>query len=123
MKKLKWSTGKVLFGQKLGRKLGFPTVNLNPALWPSSLKDGVYASLVKYENKTYKAALYFGPRLVLGETAKVLEIYILDFNKEIYEKKISWQIQKYLREARNFSTPEALTIQLKKDIEEVRRLG
>ena len=122
MKKLKWSTGKVLSGQKLGRKLGFPTVNLDPTIWPSDLKDGVYACRVKYKNITYKAAIYFGPRLILGETAKVLEIYLLDFNQEIYEKKISWQIQKYLREARNFSTPEALTMQLKKDIEEVRGL-
>ncbi len=118
-----WYKSTVLRGKKLGRKLNFPTVNLDPAVWPSNLREGVYGSLVKYQNKTYKGALYYGPRLVLGETAKVLEIYILDFKNDLYGQEISWQIQKYLRGTQNFSSLEDLKVQLKKDIDNIRSLG
>lgn len=117
-----WYKSKVLRGQKLGRTLGFPTVNLDPAIWPKDLPEGVYACLIKYDNKIYRGALYYGPRLVLNETDKVLEIYILDFKKDIYDKIFAWQIKKHLRKAQNFSSLEGLKIQLKKDIEDIRRL-
>ncbi len=118
-----WYKSTVLRGKKLGRTLGFPTVNLDPALWPPKLREGVYSSLVKYQNKTYKGALYYGPRLVLGETARVLEIYILDFKKDLYDQEIFWQIQKYLRGTLNFSSLEDLKVQLQKDIDDIRSLG
>lgn len=102
--------------------MGFPTVNLDPALWPYDLKEGVYACLVKYENKTHKGALYYGPRLVLGETARVLEIYILDFKKEIYDKNIEWEIVKFVREVRNFPSLTELKKQLKRDVIKIHKI-
>lgn len=117
-----WYKSTVLRGKKLGRKLGFPTVNLDPALWPSNLREGVYSSLVKYQNTIYKGALYYGPRLILGETARVLEIYILDFNQEIYDKNIEWKIVKFVREVRNFSSLTELKKQLKRDVIKVRKI-
>ncbi len=118
----KWQKGKVLVGEKLGRKLGFPTANLDLNVWPASCKSGVYAAFVRYKNKSYKSALYFGPRMVLGETQNVLEIYILDFKKEIYGQTLFWQIGKFIRPPMDFSSLEALKIQLQKDVEEIRRL-
>lgn len=114
-----WYRGKVLRGQKLGRVLGFPTANLDFNILPKSTKEGVYACLVKYKNKRYKGALYFGPRLVLGEENIVLEIYILDFKQQIYGQEICWQMGKFIRPAKNFPSMEDLKIQLQKDIETV----
>lgn len=117
-----WFKSRVFAGLGLAQKLGFPTVNLNSSIWPANLKTGVYACLVRYQDKIYKGALYFGPRLVLGQKHNVLEIYILDFKKEIYGEEIEFKIIKFLRPPQNFSDIEKLKGQLKKDKEEVLRV-
>lgn len=109
----------VFFGEQIGRTLDFPTVNLNASLIPKNTKQGVYASWVTHNNVIYKGALYFGPRLVFNEKNTVLEIYIIDFNKEIYNQEISFTLESYIRPPLDFDTLEALKQQLKKDISDV----
>ena len=117
-----WHKSTVLGGNKIGRTLGFPTINLDPLLFPVGKKEGVYAALVKHKNTTYKGALFFGPRLVLGETKKVLEIFILDFNQEIYDQTAKFQIKNFIREVQHFSSLKILKRQLKKDIVQIKTL-
>jgi len=114
-----WYKAVVLQGEKTGRSIGFPTVNLSPAIIPAQTTLGVYSSVVKYNEKEYKGALYFGPRLVKNETTNVLEIYILDFNKEIYAEEISFKLGRFIRAVKNFTSLEELKEQLKTDIKEV----
>ena len=99
----KWYQGKVLKGEKLGRTLGFPTLNLDSSILSENTLQGAYAAVVKYNDREYKGALYYGPRLVLGETKNVLEIYLLDFRKEIYGKKLQFILKKFLRPPHPFS--------------------
>lgn len=121
----KWYKGKVLKGDQSGRAIGFPTANLSPTIVSSDLKEGVYACLVRYNNYIYKGALFFGPRLVKGETHKQLEIYILDFDQEIYGEEIEFKIGKYIREVRDFgrrpegrALPGGVMGELKEQIDE-----
>lgn len=114
-----WYESKVLTGNKQGRTIGFPTLNLDPLAIPPILKEGVYASLVKHNGNIYKGALFFGPRVMLNETHQVLEIYVFDFSKEIYGETVSFQVKDFIREVRNFASMDELKVQIKKDIQEI----
>ncbi len=116
-------TGIVLKGNQDGRKIDFPTLNLSPSLIPQNLQHGVYVSTVAYKNKIYLGALYFGPRLVKKESHTVLEIHVIDFNQEIYNKKVEFEIGNFIRDIRDFSSMEELKLQIKKDIEKVKNLS
>ncbi|MBI2430520.1 MAG: riboflavin kinase [Candidatus Levybacteria bacterium] len=109
-------------GNKQGRTLGFPTLNLNVTAVPKDQRQGVFAALVKYEKKFYKAALFFGPRIVLGETQPVLEIHILDFSGSLYNKIISFQIHDFIREVKNFSRLNEMKKQIENDVKKIRAL-
>ncbi len=114
-------TAIVLQGQKIGRTIGFPTINLDPTILPENFKEGVYAAVVKYENSIYEAALFFGARKIHNETNTVLEIYILDFDKEIYGEEITFQIKDFIRGVQNFNSLEEMKKQIQKDIEQISR--
>ena len=117
----KWYRDKVIHGNKGGKTIGYPTINLNPQTIPANLSQGVYSCVVKFAGKTYVGALYFGPRLVNNETVPVLEIYILDFSKEIYGEIIEFFIHEYIREVMKFESFDQLKTQIKIDVEAVRQ--
>lgn len=110
-------------GDKVGREIGFPTLNLDPLILPKNTKQGVYATTLLIHDHEYKGALYFGPRLVLQETKNVLEIFVLDFDKEIYGEIIQFVLGAFIRPVENFSSLGAMTKQLKKDIAQIRSLS
>jgi riboflavin kinase / FMN adenylyltransferase len=107
-----WYAGKVLEGNHLGRTIGFPTLNLDPAILPDNQQEGVYASTIRYDNRSYIGALYVGPRLVMDETKRVLEIHLLNFDQIIYGKSIRFQLGRYIRDVQDFGSFEELKIQL-----------
>src|SRR5579864_2072381 len=118
-----WYSSKVFKGDQTGRTINFPTINLDPTVLPENMKPGVYAVFVAYKGKQYNGALYFGPRLVLGETQNVLEIHIFDFDKEIYDETIEFQIKDFIRGVKNFSSMEEMKKQLEKDIEKIKTIS
>lgn len=109
-------------GDQLGRTIGFPTLNLDVNILSKDLKEGIYACSVTIESNNYLGALYFGPRLVVGETKNVLEIHVLDFDKEIYGQEVDFTIGKFVRPISNFASMEEMKKQLGKDIEAVRKI-
>lgn len=115
-----WYESKVFTGNKQGRKIGYPTLNLDPLAIPPILKEGVYATLVKHDGTTYKGALFFGPRVVLNETHQVLEIYVFDFAEEIYNQTVFFQICDYIREVKTFESLDKLKEQIQKDLQEIK---
>lgn len=116
-----WLAGQVLHGDKTGRTLGFPTVNFDPALVDDIEQDGVYASSVLVNDSPYRGALYIGPRITLGETRRVLEIHLLNFDGELYDKELLFQIGQFIRPPMDFESVETLKAQLADDILAVRR--
>lgn len=120
-----WLEGKILHGDQTGRTIGFPTLNLDPTIIDSnidSLDKGVHAAWVKLHNTLYKAALYFGPRVIKNESHNVLEIHVLDFDDEVYGESVTFQLMHFVRPVMNFDSLEELKDQIKKDIASVEEL-
>ncbi|MBI2641667.1 riboflavin kinase, partial [Candidatus Roizmanbacteria bacterium] len=107
-----WYEGLVMKGTQHGRKIGFPTINLDPKVLTHEIKEGVYAAEVLYQNRIYKGALYFGPRLVKNETHTVLEIHIINFAKQIYTKLVKFRLRTFIRAVMNFKSMEELQKQI-----------
>ena len=104
-----------------GRLLGFPTANLTlyDELCP---KGGVYAVTVEYQNNTYQgvANIGYSPTFDNGEFS--VEVHILDFDQNIYERPIRVNFIQRLRGEKKFPGPEALSAQISLDIEKARKL-
>ncbi len=99
-----------------------PTANLdvNAYVLP---KNGVYYVKVFYEDKVYGGALNIGynPTINYSITKRV-EVHILDFNEDIYDKALTLQFIKYLRPEYQFKSKELLMMQLAKDIQNSKAL-
>ncbi|MDO8499204.1 MAG: riboflavin kinase [bacterium] len=116
-----WYKAKVLHGDKIGRKMAYPTINLAPTILESR-KEGVYAVTVRYKGNERPGALYFGPRLVKKEDSQVLEINIFDFDKDVYGAEIEFRLGQYIRGVMDFDNLDELKKQIEKDVEEITRL-
>lgn len=116
--------GIVVGGYQVGRKIGFPTANLGvddpEKLVPA---DGVYAVHVSFDGNVYDGMLNIGHRPTLNNgDNRSIEVNILHFNSDIYNKYIRISFVKYLRPELKFDGIEGLISQLFKDQEEVERL-
>lgn len=111
--------GKVFKDRMVGRKIGFPTVNLEIKEDKSPLKNGVYAGYVLLDKK-YKAIINYGARPTFDLNKKLIEAHILDFDGELYGKDITVSFTDYMRDIIKFSDKEALAERLKKDLEELK---
>lgn len=111
------AAGRVTEGKKLGRKLGFPTVNLLPGENKLMPPNGVYFSRVRHDQKTYRAISNVGYKpTVTSERVLGVESYLYDFDEVIYGEEIEVYLCEFLRPERCFESVEALREQLEKDI-------
>ncbi len=110
-------SGRVIEGEHLGQKLGFPTANLDVAglaLPP----NGVYAGLANYNGKAYRAALNIGFRPTVATSAQVIhvEAHLLSFSGELYGEELEIEIGDKLREEKKFASKADLREQIARDI-------
>ena len=112
--------GIVVGGYQVGRKIGFPTANLSvddpDKLIPA---DGVYAVWVTFDKKTYMGMLNIGVRPTIDNGPnRTIEVNILHFHSDIYDKFIRLTFVKRTRPELKFSSIDELIVQLHKDAEE-----
>ena len=112
--------GIVVGGYQVGRKIGFPTANLRvddpDKLIPA---DGVYAVWVTFDGKTYMGMLNIGVRPTIDNGPnRTIEVNILHFHSDIYDKFIRLTFVKRTRPELKFSSIDELITQLHKDAEE-----
>lgn len=100
-----------------GKQLGYPTANIDV---PANTSEGIFAALVTHNTNKYQSVLFIGPSVTFNETDKKAEVYILDFDKDIYGEYLSVHVLKKLRENEKFTTVEALIEKMKKDEENAR---
>jgi riboflavin kinase / FMN adenylyltransferase len=105
--------GKVVHGDKLGRRISFPTANIDV---DDKLKliaaSGVYACRVEFDNKVFGGMANIGTRPTLGKDKLVTEVHIFDFQREIYGEKIIIYLIDRIRDEKKFENLEALKEQL-----------
>ncbi len=111
-------SGKVSHGDKIGRTLGFPTANILTD-YPHKLipSNGIYAVKVHAGGNSFNGVLNIGVRpTVNSNNRRSVEVYILNFEKEIYDEKISVELLSYLREEKKFGSIDELKQEIQNDI-------
>ena len=111
--------GTIVSGYQVGRKIGFPTANLqvdfSNKLIPSI---GVYAVYVYVNGQKYKGMLNIGHRPTLNNgTDLSIEVHILDFEGDIYHQPMRIEFVDFLRAEAKFQSTEELALQIQKDKE------
>ena len=115
--------GVVIKGGRFGRKLGFPTANLDVTglVTPPS---GVYAAEARVGGAPYRAAVNIGHRPTVRSADRQLhvEAHLLDFDGDIYGQSLELVFLKKLREEKQFARPDLLRAQIASDINQARDL-
>ena len=108
--------GVVVHGDARGRLLGFPTANVKVKSTVHLPKEGVYVSEIKIGETWYPAMGSIGHNDTFGEGRELtVELYILDFNQDIYGEHVKVRWNQFLRDQVKFSSVEELIEQLKDD--------
>lgn len=112
---------RVEHGRGVGRTLGFPTVNCSSPAAEGVLRRGVYRSEVSLGGARYPALTNVGTCPTFEERESHAETYILDFDGAVYDENIRIYLYEFLRDEKRFSSPEELKMQIKLDINRVKR--
>ena len=113
-------SGKVVFGNKVGRTIGVPTANIWVPKSNLPIK-GVYAVKALVKGETFNGIANMGVRPTVGGTSPVLEIHIFDFNEEIYGCRIEVEFYQKIRDEKKFENLDKLKEQINLDIAETRK--
>lgn len=109
-------TGKVVSGYQIGRKIGFPTANIEvqDKLIP---KSGVYAALatIGKNAQKLKAIVNIGSRPTFNGDETTVEVHIIDFEENIYDTEITIELKTRLRDEQKFDSTEELISQINED--------
>jgi riboflavin kinase/FMN adenylyltransferase len=122
-------TGRVVRGERRGRELGVPTVNLDPAQLQGRMipGDGVYAGEAElHDGSRRAAAISVGSHPTFPNGRRTVEAHLLDFDGDLYGQAVAVRFARWLRDQRPFPGVESLRQQIRRDVERVwewRRLG
>ncbi|HZC31036.1 MAG TPA: riboflavin kinase, partial [Gaiellaceae bacterium] len=113
--------GPIVHGDRRGRALGYPTINV--ATPPQRLlpSDGIYATWVTVEGQQRAAATSLGVRPTFGHGERVLESYLLGFSGELYGSVAETAFVERIRDELRFDTPKELIARIAHDVEATRR--
>ncbi len=113
-------TGRVVTGDRRGRELGFPTANLDVSKSMAQPGDGIYATWAVIDGVRRPSATSIGVRPTFGLTQRLVEVYILDFDGDLYGQELEVQFVDKLRDQEAFSNLEALVEQINLDVANTR---
>jgi riboflavin kinase/FMN adenylyltransferase len=114
--------GPVEAGDKVGRRLGFPTANIG--IEPNKLVPalGAYAGRAIAQEGQFIAALSVGYRPTFGGTQLRVEAFLLDFEGDLYQQRLELRFVRYLHPDITFPSPDELVQQLRRDVIDTRRI-
>ncbi len=113
--------GTVVEGARRGRKLQFPTANLacENELIPA---QGVYATWLRVDDRLLASVTNIGRRPTFDDEGLAVEAHVLDFDGDLYHRRVGLQFIERLREERRFASPEELVAQIQKDVARSREI-
>ena len=110
-------SGRIAHGQKLGRQLGYPTINIKMGDKTLIVK-GIFAVHVKgIDNRLLEGVASIGTRPTVAGVDTILEVYILDFNEDIYGRSVTVEFLHKIRDELKFDSLEELTLNIGRDTE------
>jgi len=116
----RWSVvGEVVGGARRGTGLGFPTANI-PLPRGTSLGHGIYAVRVHVGSERHDGAAYLGTRPTYDNGMPVLEVFLFDFDGDLYGRTIEVEFVDFIRADRKFDSSEELVVQMQMDIARAR---
>ena len=111
--------GKVVGGAKRGTGMGYPTANV-PMPKGTGLGHGIYAVRAHVDGAAHDAAAYLGTRPTFDDGMPVLEVFLFDFDGDLYGHTIEVEFVDFIRGDRKFSSPEELVAQMHEDVAKAR---
>ena len=117
--------GSVVTGDGRGRTLGYPTANVDVAARQCLPADGIYAGTFVAEDGVERVgAISLGrrPTFHADATRSLLEVYVLDFDGDLYGQAVKVRVQARLRGEERFDSVDALIAQMQLDVETTRRV-
>jgi riboflavin kinase/FMN adenylyltransferase len=115
-------TGTIVQNKRIGRRIGFPTANIEADTRRAIPADGVYATFAFVGGAAYRAVTNIGTNpSVLGEKLTI-ETHLIDFNADIYGQQLTIAFRKRLRGEAMFDSLDALKEQIRLDVEETKTL-
>ena len=115
--------GKVVHGAALGRSIGFPTANivLNEPMQLLPL-DGVYECAVMLSGAEYRGVMNIGHKPTVGGDERTIEVFILNFNGDIYNSNVRVEFLRRIRAERRFASLDELRRQIEKDVASINKI-
>jgi riboflavin kinase/FMN adenylyltransferase len=112
-------TGVVVTGERRGHTLGFPTANLSEVktIVP---KSGLYAATLQHNNRRHAAAVHIGDNPTFGQTPCKIEVFLIDFNDDLYSQTLRVDFLQRLRDVKAFTSVDELVAHMHRDIAEIR---
>lgn len=108
-------SGTVVAGKKIGRTIGYPTANIDVDPIKLLPKNGAYIVDVEHNGQMHKGMLSIGTNPTVNGTKKTTEVYILDFDQDIYGENITVYFRDYLHDEIKFESLEKLIERLDED--------
>ncbi len=115
--------GRVIAGNRLGRKLGYPTANIRVGLKPCPV-GGIYAVRCAVEGigNDLPGVASIGHRPTVGGSGLLLEVHLFDFDADLYRRRMRVRLISRIRDEEHFEDLEQLVAQMREDEEQARRL-
>ncbi|PPD27415.1 MAG: bifunctional riboflavin kinase/FMN adenylyltransferase [Hyphomicrobium sp.] len=114
-------SGRVIGGAKRGTGMGFPTANV-PMPQGTALGHGIFAVHAIIDGLRHEAAAYLGTRPTFDDGMPVLEVFLFDFDGDLYGRDMTVEFIAFIRPDRKFADAGELVAQMEKDVAEARRL-
>lgn len=112
-----WISGVVVAGEQLGRRIGFPTINVARAAATLVPPDGVYAGACRTGTGVFHAAISIGCRPAVGGTSRAIEAYLLDYpGDDLYGQAVRLDVADRVRDELHTATLDELKAQIERDV-------
>ncbi|MBQ7170691.1 MAG: riboflavin biosynthesis protein RibF [Clostridia bacterium] len=108
-------SGTVEHGARLGRELGFPTINLSVPADAALPRRGVYVSLTELDGRSYRSVTNVGTRPTVSGAGVNCETHLFDYRGSAYGKRARVELLSFLREEERFSSEEELAATIERD--------
>lgn len=108
--------GRVKTGKKLGKKLGFPTINIAVSKAVKKNQWGIYFSLIKIAGKFYAGVTHLGPPKTFSLSRATCETHLLSFRGDLYGKPVEKRLLFKFREVERFPNVAKLKKQIRRDV-------